>query len=276
MLKRSAISLGLVGSALYHPSCESFSKVIFTADQEHFGRVLQGSQEMIACAVSLLQVFQRINGWVHGAPQLFFKGTDRVEDVVEGNAPDDHQVDVAGGIVVAAGYGAIDEGEVDAGSEGRQSFLQQLENTHRLREEGAEFRKDGVVAIGSVKDLATEDGTQDEAGFGEKIQLAAGGACACANVAGDLAKEERLVGSSEEEGQDLASGLAEKQVSDGWGVCTHFEYNCTQNEYGRANQSGEYGRTVRERVRCASFRAPRTACGSKEGAFGAIICCPNG
>jgi hypothetical protein len=29
----------------------------------------------------------------------------------------------------------------------------------------------------------------------------------------------------------LAAGLAEKQVSDGWGDCTHFEYNCTQNEY---------------------------------------------
>jgi hypothetical protein len=72
MLKRSAISFGLVGSALYHPSCESFSKVIFVADQEDFARVLQGSQEMIACAVSLLQVFQRINGRVDGAPQLLF------------------------------------------------------------------------------------------------------------------------------------------------------------------------------------------------------------
>jgi hypothetical protein len=94
-----------------------------------------------------------------------------------------------------------------------------------------------VVAIGSVKDLATEDGTQDEAGFGEKIQLAAGGACACANVAGDLAKEEGLVGGSEEKRQDLAPGLAEEEVSDEWGGCTHFEYNCTQNEYGDEQNS---------------------------------------
>ena len=89
----------------------------------------------------------------------------------------------------------------------------------------------------SSGDLATEDGTQDEAGFGEKIQLAAGGACACANVAGDLAKEEGLVGGSEEKRQDLAPGLAEEEVSDEWGGCTHFEYNCTQNEYGDEQNS---------------------------------------
>ena len=55
-----------------------------------------------------------------------------------------------------------------------------------------------------------------------------------AGLAGDLANEERLLGGSEEECEDLASGLAEKEVSDGGGWCTHFEYNCTQNEYGVA------------------------------------------
>ncbi len=41
MLKRSAISLGLLDSALYHPSCTSFSKLILVADQEDLLALLQ-------------------------------------------------------------------------------------------------------------------------------------------------------------------------------------------------------------------------------------------
>ena len=88
-----------------------------------------------------------------------------------------------------------------------------------------------MVAIGSVKDLAAQGGTQDEAGIGEAGEFALYGADAGCDLAGDLAGEEGLVGGSEEEGQDLASGLAEEEISEGWGGCTHFEYNCTQNEY---------------------------------------------
>ena len=89
---------------------------------------------------------------------------------------DDHEVDVAGGLVVAAGYGAVDEGEVDFPSEGREGLLQQLEDSQRFREQGAEFRKDRVVAIRPVKDLAAEDGAHDEAGVGEAGEFALHGA----------------------------------------------------------------------------------------------------
>ena len=41
MLKRSAISFELLGSALYQPSCTNFSKLILVADQKHFFTLLQ-------------------------------------------------------------------------------------------------------------------------------------------------------------------------------------------------------------------------------------------
>jgi len=81
-----------------------------------------------------------------------------------------------------------------------------------------------VVAIGSIEDLAAEGGTPDEAGVGEAGEFALHGANAGGDFAGDLAGEEGLVGGSEEEGQDLAPGLAEEQVSDGGGCCTQNEY----------------------------------------------------
>jgi hypothetical protein len=87
-----------------------------------------------------------------------------------------------------------------------------------------------VVAIGSVKDLAAEGGTHDESGIGEAGEFALDGADAGCDLPGDLAGEEGLVGGSEEERQDLASGLAEEEVPEGWGGCTHFEYNCTHSE----------------------------------------------
>lgn len=91
-------------------------------------------------------------------------------------------------------------------------------------EQSAEFGKDGVVAIGSVKDLAAEDGAHDESGIGEAGEFALHGADAGCDLSGDLAGEEGLVGGSEEERQDLAPGLAEEHVSDGWGGCTQNEY----------------------------------------------------
>jgi hypothetical protein len=35
-----------------------------------------------------------------------------------------------------------------------------------FRQKGAEFGKDGVVAVRAIEDLTAEDGTHDEAGVG--------------------------------------------------------------------------------------------------------------
>jgi len=132
MLKRPAISFGLVGSALYHPSCESFSKVISAPIRKTLARVLQGSQEMIACVVSLLQVFQRINGWVDGAPQLFFQGLSASRMSSREDGSDKPSGRCRWRLVVAAGYGTVDEGKVMREARGARAFFSSSEDSQRF------------------------------------------------------------------------------------------------------------------------------------------------
>ena len=87
-----------------------------------------------------------------------------------------------------------------------------------------------MVAIGSVEDLTAEGGTHDEAGVGETGEFALHGADAGFDLPGDLAGEKGLVGGSEEERENLASGLTEKQVFEGWGCCTQNEYMVEESD----------------------------------------------
>jgi hypothetical protein len=54
-------------------------------------------------------------------------------------------------------------------------------------------------------------------------------------LAGNLANEESFVGRTIQKRQNSTSGLAKEQIPDGCERRSHFENNCTQNEYRLAS-----------------------------------------
>jgi hypothetical protein len=47
---------------------------------------------------------------------------------------------------------------------------------------------------------------------------------------GDLADVEGLIGTAEKEREDAASGLAQGEIAECCGICTHYENTCNRNE----------------------------------------------
>jgi hypothetical protein len=59
-------------------------------------------------------------------------------------------------------------------------------------------------------------------------------------LAGNLANEESFVGRTIQKRQNSTSGLAKEQIPDGCERRSHFENNCTQNEYRLASDEQSF------------------------------------
>src|SRR3990167_3008067 len=98
-----AISARVVLCGFSFPICAKFSKVMFLSQDEKL-RLFQHTRHEGAFFLRfVLELGQAVNVWVDLPAKFFLAGMQRTHNLFERRAPDDHNIDVAGATLGAAG-----------------------------------------------------------------------------------------------------------------------------------------------------------------------------
>ena len=202
----------------------------------------------------------RVERRVNHAPELRLRCLKGVDQIGERRVTDDHQVDVAGVALLAAGEGAEDEGEAKAVAEGLKGAAEEVDEADGFDDEGAQLGEDGAAGVEAEKDLPAARLAGEEPGGGKGVDLALHRADGEAAEAGEFAKVVRLVGPGEQQAEHGAARLAEEEFGEGVGRrCTHSGYNCIL--FGYTSQVGVAGGRA----------SPRTGTRSTPAAPGRVV-----
>lgn len=96
---------------------------------------------MILCSDFLSKFTGRIARRVHLSSESPFSFPKSGRQLREADAADDHQVDVAERVFIAAGHRAVEKGAVDIRLKSCQDFLKRRENADRFLDQAAYVRE---------------------------------------------------------------------------------------------------------------------------------------
>jgi len=179
-----------------------------------------------ACGKFTTKLSGPVSGWVDLATQGAFDVCKSRDKVIQRDPiPHYHNIDVAGRGFGAAGNGAVDECEVDAGGQWLQGRPEDICYAEGLAHQPPEFLEDRAIGVGLVVSLNAFGGPGEDSGAREAMKLALNGTCSEVGQPDNLAEVEALSGVAV---QDTEDGLARGAKQGKYGR-THSEYNCTQN-----------------------------------------------
>src|SRR5574341_310441 len=148
--KRSAISSRLGSCSTIRRLASQSRKLMFVSRYEQF-RSRENPFEERRAALHLVPKFlHRIHRRVDLAAQSCFGRPERGDDPCERNIPDDQQVNVAPGGLLAARHRTVDEGELDTtlAEERGQTGPQHVHRASGLFDDGLKLGENGGVPVG--------------------------------------------------------------------------------------------------------------------------------
>jgi hypothetical protein len=137
---------------------------------------------------------QGVHRWIDVPSQPLLSASQRRHDVLERWVTDDEQVDVARGFELTTGRGPEHERHEHALAEGCQRLTQQVGQSGRFGKQALKLRKDRRRLIGPEVDLPPLNGSKQQPGPRQLLQLPLRGAERSTRISDDLAKIEGLVG----------------------------------------------------------------------------------
>jgi hypothetical protein len=138
-----------------------------------------------------------------------------------------HDVDVAGGVVLTSGEGTENESGGDVRGDRLEGGSQSVGDAHGSDDDLLEGVEQGRVGIGAEEAVLFP---AQDARAGQLGELALDGAHSAAGAADDFAEVEGLVGTGKREGEDGLARAAEEYRRGVLG-CNHFGYNCNRSGY---------------------------------------------
>ena len=171
---------------------------------------------------------QRVDRGVDRTLKRLLGGLGRRDDSGERSGTDDHKVEVAAGILCAAGDGTIDEGGGDLRIQRSQGLAEDISGTDGFEKHGPQFGEDGAGGIRLKIDMAVALGAQQNARGGQAVEFALHLPYSQLRETGDFAQVIRFVGMTVEQAKDSGLGLCEERVGQeiDRAHCTHIGYKC--------------------------------------------------
>jgi hypothetical protein len=228
---RSAISSGLVGSALSQPYSAHFSKLIRASHDYHLFAAKHGPQKVIAVSQPRLELIRRIDRRIDRTSNRTFDRRQLHQYFIERYIPYDHQVDIAPGFLVSSRHRSINKRQEYSVCQRRQSGSKGLKNPDRLCNQRVKLRENRVVAICLVVDLPARIRPGNQPEPGEGLQFSLNTSNAYTNLPRNLTGKESLIGMATQHRQNAPAGLAEDQIAQSANIRSHNEVNCTQDKY---------------------------------------------
>src|ERR1039458_793825 len=228
---KSAISSGLVDSALSQPYSAHFSKLIQVSYENHLFGAHNRSQKVIAAFELRFELVSRIDRRVDRTPNRAFDCRQLRDDFIERHIPNNHQIDVAVSVLFPPRHRSINKSQGDSLCQRRKSRAEHLKHANGLRNQRMHLSEHWMVAVCLVVDLSARHRPADQAELSEGLQLPLHGSDTCADMPRNLAHEERLIGMAVEKRQNAPPGLSEKQIAQRANGRTHNENKCTHYEY---------------------------------------------
>jgi len=125
--------------------------------------------------VSLLraarELIHRVDGCVHFAPEPFTQLPQRQGQIGKARPTHDHEIDVAGGELLAAGDRTVDEGEQDSAGHGRERLAHDIRQPCGLCHQSLELRQDRAVGVRLVIDVLALTPSQQDSGLDQVHEL---------------------------------------------------------------------------------------------------------
>jgi hypothetical protein len=160
----------------------------------------------------LIMEFGRwVDGGVDWAAEGGFGLSGGGGDFSEGGGTDDHEIEIAGGMFIAAGDGAVNEGGVDFLHKRSKYLAENCRRAEGFANDAAEFGEEGAGGVGLEVDMAATFFSEQDAGVGELLEFALDMAHAEAGGFDDFAEVEAFARVGVEESEDGGLGGAKKR-----------------------------------------------------------------
>ena len=196
------------------------------ASFDHYFRLLQHPQDKrLAIAHALREFVLRIQCRIDRAAELRLRRQQRFQQLgIRRQRSDDHQIDIARGMLGAFGQGAVDKRHLDEWPQGRQRGAQHIDDAESFQDNAAQLFKDGRVAVGLVVFLIADPVHRDQAGDFQPCQLPLDGAGTRLREPDELISVKRALRLTEQHSQHPLLCFCKKCIC----ISTHIEHGSTQ------------------------------------------------
>jgi hypothetical protein len=89
-----------------------------------------------------------------------------------------------------------------------------MEHSESLGDEGMQLWKDGMPTVHTIENLVSSLISENDASFGERLQLALHSSHTYVHAPGDLANKERFVWRAKQSAQNASPSLSKQEVAE--------------------------------------------------------------
>ena len=195
------------------------------ASFDHYFRLLQHPQDKrLAIAHALREFVLRIQSRIDRAAELRLRRQQRYQQLgIRRQRSDDHQIDIAAGMLGAFGQRAVDKRHLDAWPQRRQRGAQHIDCAEGFEDNAAQLFKDWRSAVGLVVFLIADPVHRDQAGCFQPRQLPLDGAGTRLGETDELIGVKRALRLTEQHGQHPLLCFCKKCI----GISTHSGHGNT-------------------------------------------------
>ena len=127
--------------------------------------------------------------------QLELYRRDLTQELIQGDLPSHHEVDIAFGLFLSPSKRAINEGELNAFGKRCKGLLKYMEDSGGLSEQGVQLRKDWMSTVGTVEGPGVSRSSRRmRPCSSQRGELALDGSNASMNVPSELPNKQGGVG----------------------------------------------------------------------------------
>src|SRR5665213_249564 len=206
------------------------SKLMLVSDQEGVLALLDSCQKVIFCFELRSQFLSRINRGIQRTTQCAFQRREMVEQFVQTDLANDHQVDIARRVFVSARERTIDKSEFNPFRQWGEGRRKQVKDASGFCKKRVELGERWVVAVCLIEHLVSVMCSKNQTDAREGGQLTLDSTNTDVDTAGNLTNEEGVVRHAIQSRKDTTPSLAKQKVPERCISRSHYENNCTHIE----------------------------------------------